>query len=827
MPIFTDDLIICSSGAHGDSGLPAASRGGWKPGLCPNRDLEKKYFNPSRKRVRFAGVRSSKRMPGSGRASSGVDPAALLRALEEADFAEPEHHGMISDPDLEQRSGYGTNSSCNTASSSVNSTANGGDQFGGSSTNPAIPSPEPHGEHCQRKKTLPLSTYSPASQKPRTEPQPVPAQQSGYQAADINPLKTNRRQPPSGMCENLTVVQETPFLANTSNHPSSDNFHGNNISESPWLDPSALGNHAGSSWRLDSAGESVLVAITPVSATAAIAEETQPLRRCTSERLAEEDLSDDILAKESQFTDDPMDTSAPVVNTRERTAPETQTVEETQMNTLPTSASVGASGATGATSSSGRQQCSDDAIEHEGSNQSTSQDAQSVRAPEGIVSLPSMEEAPEGVVSLPSMEEAPEGIVSLPSMEEAPEGIVSLPSMEEVNSREEEGDVSRSGDSTQSLSPPAFVRETPFRNTPPTFMSQTPFRKTPPTARTYSSSRSKEDLNSTGSTTPDLKELQGSTAVSPSEHISVSVETHEEVPICSSPKSTTVPICRPCFTSPPPHGRLATPSPSLNHSISPSIPLQNQYQSMGSCQERVVIPDTFPNSIPPSLKQKSSDSVPSSQQSPVVAIHSPALPGLFPRTSITSGVAEDPGPVSSLSLAERDMISRGAPLAPLPATRDMIPAGVCSGPSSTHHSVSVMSSPSSTHHNAGVMTSPSSTHLSDSVMTSPNSDKLSSPAVLTLSGSVPNSVTIIPDSLHPHSPDHISANPDTIPTPTTPHTPGNDHPSPVPSSTSLSEEMRSLDSDAHNTFTSAYTQWDSSCKLAMPTLHPIEVHLSR
>ena len=937
-------FIVCSSGGcarpHQSS---TASGGGKKLGSCPKQDLEKKKFdfNPSRKRVRFAGVRSGRRMPGSGRATGGVSQAALLRALEEADFAEPEHCGVASNPDPEQRPGHGTD----TASPDP------GDQFGSSLTDTATTSTESRG-HRQREMIPPASNHTLLSQRPPVEQQqPV---LDGNQAVDSYPCQLQSSA--VSMRESLTVVQETPFIGNALTH-SSDSSHSNMIGE--------LGNQAGGDCHLDNIGTGASTAIIREQTTAAIVEETPLLRSCAGEQpLAEEATassneiiarerpftassdeilareqpftassdeilareqsftasSDEILAKESQFADA---ASIVALTLSERTAPGTQTVEETQVNTSPSGASMDTSEVTQPTLS-GRHR----------------QHGSEIKSPTHCT-LPSGASMDTSEVTQPTLSGrhwqygseikpivSPTQCIGETQFLQTREGSNrrhdgtsqdDRTAMEEVNPGEEEASISQSGDSTQSISPPAFVRETPFQKTLPTAMSETPFQKTPPTAMsetpfqktpptamldtpfqktpptamldtpfqktlptacTSSSNRPIRDQNSSSSTTPDLQELRSS-AVGSSPSQSVPGK-DVEFPICSSPKSTTVPICPPCFTSPPLRGScgcLAAPSPSLNHSISPSIPLQNLYQGTGPNQERAVIPDTFPDVTPrPSLEQTRADSVPSSQSSPVVAAHSPALPGLYLHTSNTSnglvaahspalpglylhtsntskglvaahspalpglylhtsntsnGLVAAHSPAlpglylhtsntskglasgSSVSLAGSDVTPVNIALPRSPTVSDMISAGDRVGTSPIHHGGTIpaedRSGPNPTHHSgAGDYPGPSPTHHSDS-MRPLSSDKETSPTAPTLSGSIPYSVTVIPDSLHPHSPEHIAAN--STASPASPHTTRNNIASQIPASISLSSEIHSPVSDSHTTFTSTYTQWDSTCEL--------------
>lgn len=108
-------------------------------------------------------------------------------------------------------------------------------------------------------------------------------------------------------------------------------------------------------------------------------------------------------------------------------------------------------------------------------------------------------------------------------------------------------------------------------------------------------------------------------------------------PLHSSPKCAEVPIVPPLFTSPP----LTPSSPSsvLNHSISPSLPMQNTYMlraasSRGNLtQEQTVVPDTYVAVRPEGVSRVDEtqfESIPSTQQSPVApSFRSHTLPGLY------------------------------------------------------------------------------------------------------------------------------------------------------------------------------------------------------
>ena len=165
------------------------------------------------------------------------------------------------------------------------------------------------------------------------------------------------------------------------------------------------------------------------------------------------------------------------------------------------------------------------------------------------------------------------------------------------------------GDTTPSLSPPSFAAS---------FTTPSP-----------SLGHKSVDLNSTLHTVNKVqsKELQNNTETSPLIQAST--------PIHSSPKCAEVLTVPPLFASPP----LTPSSPSiLNHSISPSIPMQNTYtsgtaSSRGNLtQEKTVIPDTYGAVRPEEasrVDETQLESIPSTQQSPVaLSLRSHTLPGL-------------------------------------------------------------------------------------------------------------------------------------------------------------------------------------------------------
>ena len=166
------------------------------------------------------------------------------------------------------------------------------------------------------------------------------------------------------------------------------------------------------------------------------------------------------------------------------------------------------------------------------------------------------------------------------------------------------------GDTTPSLSPPSFAASH--------------------TTSSSSLGHKPADLNSTLHTVNKVqsKELQNNTQTSPLIQAST--------PIHSSPKCTEVPTIPPLFASPP----LTPSSPSvLNHSISPSIPMQNTYtsgtaSSRGNLtQEKTVIPDTYGAVRPEGasrVDETQLESIPSTQLSPVApSLRSHTLPGLY------------------------------------------------------------------------------------------------------------------------------------------------------------------------------------------------------
>ena len=165
------------------------------------------------------------------------------------------------------------------------------------------------------------------------------------------------------------------------------------------------------------------------------------------------------------------------------------------------------------------------------------------------------------------------------------------------------------GDTTPSLSPPSFAAS---HTTP-----------------SHSLGHKSADLNSTLHTVDKVKskELQNNTQTSPLIQAST--------PIHSSPKRAEVPIVPPLFASPP----LTPSSPSvLNHFISPSIPMQNTYTSGAASsrgnltQDKTMIPDTYGAVRPDGasrVDETQLESIPSTQQSPVAPLlRSHTLPGL-------------------------------------------------------------------------------------------------------------------------------------------------------------------------------------------------------
>lgn len=194
------------------------------------------------------------------------------------------------------------------------------------------------------------------------------------------------------------------------------------------------------------------------------------------------------------------------------------------------------------------------------------------------------------------------------------------------------------GDSTASLSSPSFI----VKSSPTSLAASQPSLD-----HNSKGNHSMEHLDSTNSTTPDLhpESLQNGFQTSPT----VS-STQANAPTCSSPKSAELPVLPPLFVSPP---LMKTTSqwhsnshfddhvlsfpPYLNHSISPSIPLQNVYPNAAAprssaTQEKTVIPDTYctVKSGVSKVSETQLEGVPPSQLSPVArAVHTPPLPGLY------------------------------------------------------------------------------------------------------------------------------------------------------------------------------------------------------
>ena len=139
------------------------------------------------------------------------------------------------------------------------------------------------------------------------------------------------------------------------------------------------------------------------------------------------------------------------------------------------------------------------------------------------------------------------------------------------------------------------------------------------------------DLNSILHTVNKVQSKELQTNTQPSPLIQASTP-----PIHSSPKCAEVPTVPPLFASPP----LTPSSPSiLNHSISPSIPMQNTYisgtaSSRGNLtQEKTVIPDTYGAVRPEGasrVDETQLESIPSTQPTPVApSLRSHTLPGLY------------------------------------------------------------------------------------------------------------------------------------------------------------------------------------------------------
>ena len=188
------------------------------------------------------------------------------------------------------------------------------------------------------------------------------------------------------------------------------------------------------------------------------------------------------------------------------------------------------------------------------------------------------------------------------------------------------------GDSTVSLGPASLI----VKSSPTCLATPQPSLGPKP--------EGDENLDSTNSTTPDLYPecLQNGLQTSPTMS-----STQANAPTCSSPRSAQVTILPPPFVSPPlttTTSQCHNTSHSANlmvssvpYSISPSIPLQNNYTSSAALRsnptlDKTVVPDTFctVKSGVSKLSETQLESVPSSQLSPVVlAIHSPPLPGLY------------------------------------------------------------------------------------------------------------------------------------------------------------------------------------------------------
>ena len=175
------------------------------------------------------------------------------------------------------------------------------------------------------------------------------------------------------------------------------------------------------------------------------------------------------------------------------------------------------------------------------------------------------------------------------------------------------------GDTTPSLSPASLAANDPSTS------------HTTPIPSLDHGPADVEDLNSTLHTGNKVQpeELQNGTQTS--------ALIQASTPLHSSPKCAEVPIVPPLFTSPP----LTPSSPSsvLNHSISPSLPMQNTYMSSavssrGSLtQEQTVVPDTYGAVRPEGasrVDETQFESIPSTQQSPVaLSFRSHTLPGLY------------------------------------------------------------------------------------------------------------------------------------------------------------------------------------------------------
>lgn len=194
------------------------------------------------------------------------------------------------------------------------------------------------------------------------------------------------------------------------------------------------------------------------------------------------------------------------------------------------------------------------------------------------------------------------------------------------------------GDSTASLSSPSFI----VKSSPTSLAASQPSLD-----HKSKGNHSMEHLDSANSTTPDLhpESLQNGLQTSPT----VS-STQANAPTCSSPKSSELPVLPPLFVSPPltkttsqwqssSHfdDHVLSFPPYLNHSISPSIPLQNVYTNAAAprssaTQEKTVIPDTYctVKSGVSKVSETQLEGVPPSQLSPVArAVHTPPLPGLY------------------------------------------------------------------------------------------------------------------------------------------------------------------------------------------------------
>ena len=193
------------------------------------------------------------------------------------------------------------------------------------------------------------------------------------------------------------------------------------------------------------------------------------------------------------------------------------------------------------------------------------------------------------------------------------------------------------GDSTASLSSPSFI----VKSSPTSLAGSQPSLD-----HKSKGNHSMEHLDSTNSTTPDLhpESLQNGLQTSP-----IVSSAQANAPTCSSPKSAELPVLPPLFVSPPltkttsqwhssSHfdDHVLSFPPYLNHSISPSFPLQNVYPNAAAprssaTQEKTVIPDTYctVKSGVSKVSETQLESVPSSQLSPVArAVHTPPLPGL-------------------------------------------------------------------------------------------------------------------------------------------------------------------------------------------------------